>query len=173
MKLTKSQFSDLDRRMSSQKEIGVIGGWTPVPVSSGEWQKICALSLEGRVLTDQIILTAYPGQGDKRAKVHYSTQSGFQAARLEIGHEDMRHINKGELPPKFPRRVSCPHVHLWQDNRLRLMDGAQKAHLPLANNLPNSIKNWEEAVLWFITECWVALPEHMEKFGLPPQDRLL
>lgn len=173
MKLTKAQFSDLDIRMNTDKRVELISDWEEVPSSAGECHRSLSISSGGIILTDRIVLTAYPGRGEEGAKAHYATASNYQAARLEIGRPGLYHTNKGTRPTGLPIRVASPHAHLWRDNRLRLQNGSNTADLPLANNLPATVTNWEEAVRWFLTECRVLVPDRIAAFGLPRATTLL
>lgn len=174
MRLTKTQFEALDARMNADKKIALMSDWAEVPSSAGEYSRICTImDVGGVILTDRIVLTAYPGRGDEGAKAHYSTASNYQAARLEIGRQGLYHTNKGDRPAGVPIRVASPHAHLWRDNRQRLQNGSVGSDLPLANNLPYDVTNWEEAVRWFITECRVLIPDHITLFGLPQPTTLL
>jgi len=172
MKLTPTQFADLDARMGMPKKIMLVTQWAATGDSSGEYTRTCSLSAAGIGLSDQLVLTAYPGVGHKNAKAHYQTSSNYQAARLEMGHVGMSHSNRGVRPPGMPARVAVPHVHLWHENRARLQSDGAGAQLPLANRLPRADMDWEEAVRWFIEMCQIAAPMSFFPVGLPQSEAL-
>ena len=170
--------ASISARLQAQKDLVPDAEWHPRDDGRG-WERIFALKIGRQIIADQVVLFAYPGEGELRAKCFYNVLgTSVQAARLDMGKYDSGvygrpdHVNKGERPAGVPLRVRSPHAHLWSDN-CHLFGKSDKGRWPpFAREVPQESLGWEKCVLWFLFCCNITWSDGFQG-GLPPADRLL
>lgn len=178
MEVTRFDEASITARMQEQKYLVPDVDWHPRDDGRG-WERVCALGIGAKIIPDQVVLFAYPGEGELRAKCFYNIAgTSTQAARLDMGKYNRGtygmpdHVNKGARPAGIPLRVRSPHAHLWDDNR-HLFGKRDKRHWPpFAREVPQESLGWEKCVLWFLSCCNITWTDGFQG-GLPPADRLL
>lgn len=91
--------------------------------------------------------------------------------RLDYSETDV-HTNSLKAPPDIAGQTIVGfHYHSWADNRRFVTGGQLPEMMKNARSLPEGVKGFEAAFVWFCRETKIALPP-TGKIDLPPRTEL-